>query len=306
MTQPQRRSLGPYEIVRRLGRGGMAEVFLAVVHGASGFERRVAVKTLVPELQGEAALERALVHEARIAGRLAHRNLVAVLGLGVDDGITYVVMEYVDGGDLDTLTRAPPAAGAARLSETGARRLPLPLVLLVAEELALGLDYLHGAADDRGLPLGLVHRDVSPSNVLVSRAGEVKLGDFGIAKATALADLTGGTRKGKYAYMSPEHLAGDPLTGASDQFALGVTLVELATGTRPFDGETPLATMENVRRGILPDLSSLPDAVAALASRALAPAHVDRFASSEALRLAIAAARRDLPPVSLPDLAAWL
>jgi serine/threonine-protein kinase len=288
----QRRSLGPYEIVRRLGRGGMAEVFLAVVHGASGFERRVALKTLVPELQGEPALERALVHEARIAGRLAHRNLVAVLGLGVDDGITYVVMEYVDGGDLDTLTRA--------------RRLPLPLVLLVAEELALGLDYLHRAADDRGLPLGLVHRDVSPSNILVSRAGEVKLGDFGIAKATALADLTGGTRKGKYAYMSPEHLAGEPLTGASDQFALGVTLVELAAGTRPFDGETPLATMENVRRGILPDLSTLPAAVAALAARALAPAPTDRFTSSEDLRLAIAAARRDLPPVSLPDLAAWL
>src|SRR5205085_723513 len=157
----------------------------------------VAIKTLVPELQGDPALERALVHEARLAGRLAHRNLVAVLGLGVDDGVTYVVMEFVDGGDLDTLTRA--------------RRLPLPLVLLVVEELALGLDYLHRATDDRGLPLGVVHRDVSPSNVLVSRAGEVKLADFGIAKATALADLTGGTRKGKYAYMSPEQLAGEPL-----------------------------------------------------------------------------------------------
>jgi serine/threonine-protein kinase len=288
----QRPSLGPYQILRPLGRGGMAEVFLAAVHGASGFERRVAVKTLVPELQGDPALERALVHEARLAGRLAHRNLVAVLGLGVDDGVTYVVMEWVDGGDLDTLTRA--------------RRLPLPLVLLVAEELALGLDYLHRAVDDRGLPLGLVHRDVSPSNILVSRAGEVKLGDFGIAKATALADLTGGTRKGKYAYMSPEQLAGEPLTGGSDQFALGVTLVELATGTRPFDGETPLATMDNVRRGRRPDLASLPAAVAALATRALAPAAADRYATSEELRVAIAAARRDLEPASLPDLAAWL
>jgi serine/threonine protein kinase len=287
-----RRNLGPYEIVRRLGRGGMAEVFLAVVHGASGFERRVAVKTLVPELQGEPALERALVHEARLAGRLAHRNLVMVLGLGVDDGVTYVVMEYVDGGDLETLTRA--------------RRMPLPLVLLVAEELALGLAYLHGAADDRGLPLGLVHRDVSPSNILVSRAGEVKLGDFGIAKATALADLTGGTRKGKYAYMSPEQLTGEPLTGASDQFALGVTLVELATGARPFDGETPLATMENVRRGIRPDLAALPASVATLALRALSAAPADRHASPEALRLAIAAARRELAPVALPDLATWI
>lgn len=288
-----RRSLGPYALVRRLGRGGMAEVFLAIAHGASGFERRVAIKVLLPELQGEPALERALVREACTAGRLAHRNLAAVLDLGVDDGVTYVVMEHVDGGDLDTLGR-------------GRGPLPLPLALLVAEELALGLDHLHRAADDRGLPLGLVHRDVSPSNVLVSRAGEVKLGDFGIAKATALADLTGGTRKGKYAYMSPEQLAGEPLTGASDQFALGVTLVELATGARPFDGETPLATMENVRRGARPPLAELPPAVAALIHRALAPAAADRFASAEALRAAVAAARRDLPPVALPDLAAWV
>ncbi len=291
-TATHRASLGPYALVRRLGRGGMAEVFLAVVHGASGFERRVAVKTLVPELQGEPALERALVHEARLAGRLSHRNLVAVLGLGVDDGVTYVVMEWIDGGDLDTLTRT--------------RRLPLPLVLLIAEELALGLDYLHRATDDRDLPLGLVHRDVSPSNILVSRAGEVKLGDFGIAKATALADLTGCTRKGKYAYMSPEQLAGEPLAATSDQFALAVTLLELATGTRPFDGETPLATMDNVRRGLRPDLSSLPDAVATLAHRALSPSPADRFPTTEHLRLAIAAARRDLAPAAPPDLAAWL
>ena len=287
-----RTALGPYPLVRRLGRGGMAEVWLATAVGASGFARPVAVKTLLPELAGEVALERALLHEARVAGRLAHRNLVAVLGLGVDDGVYYVVLEYVDGGDLATVTRH--------------RRLPLPLVLLVIEELALGLAYVHGARDDRGLPLGLVHRDVSPSNVLVSRAGEVKLADFGIAKATALADRTGGLRKGKHAYMSPEQLLGEPLTAASDQFALGVTLVELATGARPFDGDTPLATMDNVRAGRLPPLDGLPADVAALARRALAGAAADRFPTMEALRLAVAAARRGLPPVAPPDLAAWL
>jgi eukaryotic-like serine/threonine-protein kinase len=271
----------------------MAEVFLARAHGASGFARAVAVKTLVPELVGTAELERALIHEACLAGGLSHRGLVAVLGLGVDDGVYYVVMEYVDGGDLATL-----GGGAA---------LPLPLALLVGEELALALDHVHRAGDARGLPLGLVHRDVSPSNVLVSRAGEVKLGDFGIAKATALADLTGaGTRKGKYAYMSPEQLAGEPLDAASDRFSLGVTLVELALGVRPFDGETPLATMENVRHGRLPDLAGLPDDVAALARRALAIDPRERFPSTEALRQAIAAARRRQPPASLPDLAAWI
>lgn len=285
-------ALGPYALVRRLGRGGMAEVWLATSHGASGFARAVAVKTLVPELRGEVALERALIHEARLAGRLHHRNLVAVLGLGLDDGVYYVVLEYVDGGDLATLTRD--------------RRLPLPLALLVIEELAQGLAYVHGVRDDRGLPLALVHRDVSPSNVLVSRAGEVKLADFGLAKATALADRTGGVRKGKHAYMSPEQLLGEPLSPASDQFALGVTLLELATGARPFDGDTPLATMDNVRAGRLPPLDALPADVAAIARRALAGAPDARFPTMEALRLAVAAARRALPPVAMVDLAAWI
>jgi serine/threonine protein kinase len=287
-------SLGPFQIVRRLGRGGMAEVHLAVAHGASGFERRVALKTLLPGLADEPEPLRALVHEARVAGRLAHRNLVAVLGLGVDEGVTYVVMEYVDGGDLATLLAA---AGGP---------MPAPLALLCAEELALGLDVLHRAVDDRGLPLGLVHRDVSPSNVLVSRAGEVKLGDFGIAKATALADLTGGTRKGKYAYMSPEQLVGEPLGPASDQFALGVVLAELLTGARPFEADTPLATMERVRSGPRPQLGGFGEAIAAIVARALAPAPSERFASVEAMRRAIALARRELPAVSLPDLAAWV
>jgi serine/threonine-protein kinase len=182
--------------------------------------------------------------------------------------------------------------------------LPLELTLLVGEELCLGLDHLHRASDERGLPLGLVHRDVSPSNVLVSRAGEVKLGDFGIAKATALADLTGGTRKGKYAYMSPEQLAGEPLTPASDQFALAVLLVELATGVRPFDADTPLATMDNVRRGARPDLSHLGQDVAVLLGRALDVDPARRFASCEAMRRALVAARR--APAGLPELAAWL
>lgn len=289
---PARSTLGPYALVRPLGRGGMAEVHLAIAHGASGFTRRVAIKTLVPELWGTPELERALIHEARLAGRLAHRNLVAVLGLGVDDGVTYVVMEWVDGGDLATLTRN--------------RRLDEALTLLVAEEIALGLDHVHRAVDDRGLALGLVHRDVSPSNILVTRAGEPKLGDFGIAKATALADLTGGTRKGKYAYMSPEQLAGEPLDAASDQWSLAVTLIELATGVRPFDADTPLATMENIRSAAPAGIDRLAPDVAAIAARCLSPARADRFPAMEALRLALAAARRARPPVALPDLARWM
>ena len=283
-----RRSLGPYQLVRRLGRGGMAEVHLATSFGASGFQRTVAIKTLAPELVGNAELERALIHEATLAGKLHHRNLVAVLGLGVDDGLYYVVMEYVDGGDL---------AGA---------RLPEPLALHVVCELALGLAYLHAARDERGLPLGIVHRDISPSNVLVSSTGDVKLADFGIAKATALEEITAaGTRKGTYAYMSPEQLAGEAVTPASDQFGLAVTLVEMITGTRPFSGDTPWAVMEAIRAGAS-QLDGLASDVESIVRIALAPDASARFETIDAFRGALDDARRARQPAGTAEFAAWL
>jgi serine/threonine-protein kinase len=187
------------------------------------------------ELSGHAELERALIAEAILGARLAHRNLVSVLGLATDGGSYYAVLEYVDGGDLAAL------AGRAPLSP--------PLALQVGEELALALDFVHRVVDGGGRPLGLIHRDVSPSNVLVSIEGEVKLADFGLAKATLLADVTrGNLRKGTFAYMSPEQVVGEPLDATSDQFSLGILLAELLTGRRPFDGVSAHATMENIRR----------------------------------------------------------
>ncbi len=284
------RAIGPYQLVRRIGRGGMAEVHLAIASGASGFERHVAIKLLAPELAGEYELERALIREATLAATLHHRNLVAVLGLGVHDGGYYVVMEYVDGHDL-----ARHLDGA--LSES--------LALHVVHELALGLRYLHAATDARGLPLGLVHRDVSPANTLVSSTGDVKLGDFGIAKATAHADLTAaGTRKGRYAYMAPEQLAGEPVTAAADQFGLAVMLVELVTGARPFAGETPWALLEAVKAG--PRLDALAPDLAAIAGRALAVDARDRFASTGELAIAIAAAQLHRARVTADALGAWV
>jgi serine/threonine-protein kinase len=284
------RAIGPYELVRRLGRGGMAEVHLAISHGASGFERHVAIKRLAPERAGEPELERALIREATLAGALRHRNLVAVLGLGVHDGGYYVVMEYVDGADLARHLDGP---------------LPEPLALHIVHELALGLAYLHDARDGNGLPLGIVHRDVGPANVLVSTTGDVKLGDFGIAKATALADLTqAGARKGRYAYMAPEQLAGEPITGAADQFGLGVTLVELVTGARPFPGETPWALREAIRCGAA--FADLPPDLAAIAARTLAFDARDRYASIDDLRRALAAAQRQRSPATALDLGDWV
>ena len=285
-------TLGPYQLVRRLGRGGMAEVHLAIAHGASGFERRVAIKTLAPEHAGEPELERALIREATLAGRLHHRNLVAVTGLGVADGRYYVVMEYVDGGDLAGLLDGSP--------------LPGSLALHIASEVALGLAHLHAVTDEHGLPLGLVHRDIGPANVLVSTTGDVKLADFGIAKATALADLTAaGTRKGTYAYMAPEQLAGEPVDAASDQFGLAVMLVELVTGHRPFAGDTPWVTMDAIRRGDA-DLGAMAADLAAIARRALAVAPADRYASMTELCAALTEARRSREPVGPVELGRWV
>lgn len=266
----------------------MAEVHLALAHGASGFERQVAIKRLAPELAGDPDLERALIHEAVLGGALRHRNVVAVLGLGVDDGY-YVVLEYVDGNDL-----ARHLDGA----------LDEALALHIVHELALGLAHLHAARDARGLPLHIVHRDVSPANVLVSSTGDVKLGDFGIAKATSLADRTAaGTRKGRYCYMAPEQLAGEPVTVAADQFGLGATLVELVTGARPFPGEQPWTLLDQIRAGTA---FAMADDLAAIATRALAFAASDRFASIEAMRRAIADAQRARAPAGVCELAAWI
>ncbi len=282
-------SLGPYRLLRRLGAGGMAEVWLAKAHGASGFERKVALKLLLPELRESSRMLRALHEEARLGARLQHRNLVQVHDLALADGIYFLRLDYVEGTDLRAL------AARARLSPA--------LALLVAEEVALALDYLQRACDDDGRPLGLVHRDVSPGNILLSVSGEVKLSDYGITKATMLADVTrGGVVKGTYAYMSPEQVSGTPLDGRSDQFGLGVTLCELLTGARPFDGASPLETMERVRAAEPPSLPGLDDDLRALILRCLAREPDARFPELAALCGELAACRRGRPASPL-DLA---
>ena len=293
-TLPAR--LGPYAILERIGVGGMAEVHLARRFGASGWEKRVALKTLRPERRGDAELERLLLAEARLGARFAHPGLIGVHDLGLADGIYYVCMDWIDGADLAALLAARP--------------LPRALALLVGEQLAATLAYVHALTDASGRALGLVHRDVSPANLLLSRAGAVKLGDFGIAKATAEAERTWGrVRKGKYAYMAPEQITGGAITPAADLFAFGVTLHECLLGRRPFDGASPLALMEAVRTAALApehDFGDLDDELVALLRRCLARLPEDRPADAVALVHAIQAARRRLPPVGTLELAAWV
>ncbi len=290
---PLRRTLGPYRLLRRIGVGGMAEVYAAKAFGASGFEKRIALKTPLPRVQENHQLLRLLIEEARIGAQLHHRNLVAVHDLGVADGVYYIRMDYIDGPDLRTVL----AHG----------RLPPELAVLIAEELARGLDYVHNACDETGRPLGLVHRDVSPSNILISSQGEVKLADFGIAKATVLADTTrGDARKGKYAYMSPEQVQGVRLSHRSDQFSLAVTLVEMLTGRRPYEGASPLETMELIRRAEPIELLDVQPSLRELVARCLAAEPYDRYASTAEVREVLGAVRRTLRGAEIEDLRTWV
>lgn len=276
--------LGPYRLDKRLGHGGMCEVFRATVFGASGFEKTVALKVLLAQYRQNAAYQRQFLREARLGARLSHQNLVGVHDFGVADGVQYLRMDFVDGCDLKTLAAKTPLGAG--------------LAVFIAAEIALGLDYLHGCTDTRGRPMGLVHRDVSPSNVLISRHGEVMLADFGILKATAYEDLTrGGVRKGTYAFMSPEQIAGETLTHRSDQFALGLLLAELVGGAHPFEAADVVSTMERIERADAPDLCGLDDVLEPLVRRCLLREPTERYADMATLYGEL----RDLKHIHYPE-----
>jgi eukaryotic-like serine/threonine-protein kinase len=240
---------GKYLLAERIDVGGMAEVFVA--RGPGG--ERVAVKRLLPGYADDRDVVTMFLDEARIAVQLDHASIVQVHELGrVGEGY-YIAMEYVPGTDLFELQ--------ARLRERG-RRLPVPLAAHVGVRICAALDHAHRRRDTRGLPLGIVHRDVSPQNVLLSFEGEVKLIDFGIARA-AHRVRPGEERvlRGKLGYMSPEMARGLPLDRRSDVFAAGTVLHEMLTGERLFGGGPDLAVLDKVRNAEVPPPSRLNPAV---------------------------------------------
>ena len=231
--------LGKYRLEQRLGGGGMAEVFIASTIGAEGFSRKVAIKRVLPGFSDNPAFSSMFVAEAQLSSRLVHPNIVSVLDFdrGPDGGL-FLVMELVEGKDLDGLN----SSGL----------LPIPVVIFVISEVLRGLGYAHdlpGGADMRGI----VHRDVSPHNVLLSWEGAVKVSDFGIAKARSASEATASVFiKGKPAYMSPEQANGQALDGRSDLFAVGVMLWEMLVGRRLFVGEDTRSTLAAVLFGQIP------------------------------------------------------
>jgi serine/threonine protein kinase len=243
MRQPIK--FGNYLLLERIAVGGMAEVFVAKAFGVEGFERLLAIKKILPTMGEDSEFIHMFVDEARIAVQLAHANIVQVLELGKHDENLYIAMEYISGRDL------------RQLMERFRKRqqpLPVPQACLIVAEVCEALDYAHRKRDAQGRPLGIVHRDVSPQNVLVSFDGEVKLIDFGIAKAESRLQKTqSGILKGKFSYMSPEQVKGLPIDGRSDLFACAILLWELICGEKLFAGESDFAILEKVKAAAVPE-----------------------------------------------------
>jgi serine/threonine-protein kinase len=233
---------GSYSLLKRLARGGMAEVFVARQRHLEGYDRRVAVKRILPHLSDSADFVRMFLGEARLAARLTHPNIVHIYDFGKVADEYYIAMEYVDGVHCGQLIKH-------------AKDEPLPptLIARIGADAAAALHYAHQFADVDGKPLRLVHRDVSPPNLMVSFDGTVKLVDFGIAKAATVDSLTNpGTVKGKYAYMSPEQTTARTLDGRSDVFSLGLVMWELIAGRHIIERGNPVDVMRAIRDGKLP------------------------------------------------------
>ena len=292
---------GRYRLMYLLGEGGMAKVYRAVLSGPMGFEKDVALKRLDPRLTADERMVRSLVNEARLGGQLRHKNIVEIYEFNSVQANYYMAMEYVDGWTLDAVL------------ETARRRgvfLPPSVVVEILSSVCKGLHFAHTLESKDGTPLNLVHRDLKPGNVIVSRDGDVKILDFGIAKAdtnlykTTAADVT----KGTPVYMSPEQVTGAKLDARSDLFSLGSIMVELLTLDVPFKGDNLLAIMHAVLNAdvgsSLAEVSRTCPLMKPVIERSMAQDRDQRFSTALELEKALQEVRRALPPG--PTLAEWL
>ena len=297
------RDAGRYTLLRKFADGGMAEIYLGLQQGPSGFQRPVVVKAIREQFTANPHLRHTLVDEAHVAMSLRHSNIVQVLDLGSAAGRDFLILELVDGWDLDRILRAAIDANCP---------LPQNLALHIAAETCRALSYAH-ARTSQGKPRGIVHRDISPHNILVSEQGEVKLTDFGIAHVEDKREQTvAGIIKGKVNFMSPEQAAGEPLDARSDLFALGSVLYLMVTGKRPFASESELETLLRTRearftapteaaKGVDPEVESV-------ILEALRRDKAERFASADMMLERIEKALRSgaFPPTSQTELKRWI
>jgi serine/threonine-protein kinase len=296
------KSVGRYQILDRLAVGGMAELFKATLTGEHGFEKLVAIKKILPHLATDRTFVEMFIDEARITAQLDHRHIVQVFELGTDADTPYIAMQYVDGLDVLALLRE-----CARSQI----RLPPDLAALIARDVLDALDYAHNALDASGRRLAIIHRDISPGNVLLSWRGDVKLTDFGIARAAERRHKTeAGTLKGKYGYMSPEQVSGGEIDTRSDLFSVGILLAEMVMARRLFTSTNDLDILLMVRDARLDRLhkyaSEFPSELRGLTMRALQRRPEDRWNTAAEFRDALDEWLRRTTRISARNLAALL
>jgi serine/threonine protein kinase len=296
-------TLGRYTLLLPVGQGGQASVWAACFVGLAGFEKTVAIKTLLPPRDDEDAHIERFTDEALLATRLRHPNVVEVLDFGEEDGVLYIVMPWIDGEPVNAIIEVAAKRGG----------IPLPIAVNLIGQVCRGLHAAHELGSEQGEPLGLVHRDVSPENILVTREGTAKLADFGVATACGqLGQVTGdtdlGRARGKVWYMAPEELWGEPVDRRADLFALGVVLYRMTTGRHPFASE---GGRESVRRllagaeAVPPRtfLPNYPEALEASLMRALSESPEERPRTALELRQSLF---RAIAPASDDDVASFL
>ncbi|MEZ4465776.1 MAG: serine/threonine-protein kinase [bacterium] len=274
---------GPYQLIKRIAYGGMAEIHLAKTQGIRGFERLLALKVIHPKYSEDQEFIDMLIDEAKIAVQLNHANIGRIFDLGRIESTYYIAMEFIDGKDLYQLL--------VRCAELDIH-IPIDLIAFIGLEMAAGLQYAHTQKDNYGRPLNIIHRDISPQNILVSYDGEVKIVDFGIAKASQRSKETeSGVIKGKFFYMSPEQAWGHPIDGRTDIFSTGICLYEMITGEMLYNEEKALVLLDKVRRAEIPDMKSrrpeVPDDLVRIALKALAQSRDNRYEQAEDLQRAL-------------------
>jgi len=295
--------LGPYLLGDRLGLGGMAEVYVAHRAGPRGFAKRFAVKRILPELAQDARFVAMFCDEARICAALCHPNIVQVVDFGESQGELFMAMEFVDGVSLARLLRTV---------STRRERFPPGIALHIAHEVLRGLAFAHDAHDEHGRPLGIVHRDVSPGNVLIGRAGEIKLGDFGIVRSEFVDRRTyPGELKGKVGYMSPEQVMGTDVDPRSDLFTVGIILAEMLLARPLFSGQNEFEILTNIYEANLNVLDrfaeELPPPVLRTLHKALSRDPLLRFQNATEFGGALRDIARELDvPLGEGEIVPWL
>jgi serine/threonine protein kinase len=268
-----------YRVVEKLESGGMAEVFRAESEGLQGFRKQVAIKRVLPHLSEKKRFIAMFLDEARVTAQLTHSNCVQVFDIGVGDNAYFIVMEYVDGANLKSIAESMKKQG---------KDFPVAAAAFIAQEICKGLSYAHELTDQHGMPLNMVHRDMSPPNVLVTKYGEVKIVDFGLAKASSqLEKSEPGIIKGKFSYLSPEAAMGQEVDSRTDIFAVGIILWELLAGQRLFLGDTDFQTVKKVQQAQIPSISQVnrkvPPELERIVNKSLAKDVVQRYGTAREL-----------------------